>query len=230
MRKILLIGILLLAAGCGGGNKAKEDATPAPGKAVLVFPAQNSACTSGTVVSDDVSTIDFSWNATDNTDTYDVVIKDLLTNKITTQTANTNQLQVNLSRNTPYAWYVQSKSSGTIKTTQSDTWKFYNAGLGVVSYAPFPAEITSPTYGQVVTASSGTVNLTWKGSSIDNNIVAYGVYFGTDPSPAALQDNIKDSFLNNISVKSNTTYYWRVVTMDANGNFSDSGTYQFKVN
>lgn len=228
MRKYLIvISILFVAiAGCKKGDNTPPD----PSKTTLVFPLQNSACTTGTVISATQSTITFTWNSSANTDSYVVYIKNLLTATTTTQTATTNQLSATLNRDTPYSWYVVSKSNSSINTTQSDTWKFYNAGLGTVSHPPFPADNPSPAYGQNVTATAGAINLTWTASDPDNDIAGYDVYFGTTATPALSKSNVTDKFVNGVTVTSGITYYWKVITKDVAGNTSDSGVFQFKVN
>jgi hypothetical protein len=229
---LLIIPALLILASCGGSSK-QNNPTPiipaTPAKASLSLPAQNAVCTSGTIISATESSITFSWGVSGNTDSYDLSIKNLLTSAVTTQNTTQTQATVTLSRNTPYSWYIVSKSTQTTTTTQSDTWKFYNSGPGVVTYAPFPADITAPTFGQTVTGP--TVNLTWTGSdATPDQVASYDVYFGTTSSPAILKSTITDSFVNSVSVTANQTYYWKVVTRDINGNTSDSGLYQFTVN
>jgi hypothetical protein len=230
MRKAALyIVVICLLMGCGG---KKNNPTPplSPAKAILTAPTENAVCTTGTVISGTQSTITFTWNASSNTDSYDLVLKNLLTSATTTQSSSQTQLAVTLLRNTPYSWYIVSKSTKTATTAQSDTWKFYNSGPGVVTYAPYPADITSPTFGQSVAATSGTVNLTWTGSAVDNStIINYDVYFGTSSTPALFKSAVTDSFVDGVSVTSGTTYYWKVITQDVNGNTSDSGVFQFSV-
>lgn len=227
---LIILFVSLILAGC---SKKKNPAPPPPAdpvKAVLTAPAQNEVCTTGTVISSTQSSITFTWNTAANTSSYDVIIKNLLTSISTTQNTSDTKLIVTLDRNTPYSWYVVSKSTKTTNTAQSDTWKFYNSGPGVVTYAPYPAEITSPTFGQDLPSTTGTVNLTWTGSAVDNSTIKnYDVYFGTTNTPAILQSAITDSFVNGVTVTAGTTYYWRVITRDVNGNTSDSGLYQFTV-
>ena len=233
MKSKLLIAVLfLIATGCGKKNSPTPAPAPdlTPGKAVLTFPNQNEACTSGTIISSTQSSVLFTWLAAGNAESYDLNLKNLLTGVTTSQTSTTAQLQITLSRNTPYSWYIVSKSSKSATTAQSDVWKFYNAGAGTVSYAPYPADAVAPTIGQNVTASAGTVNLSWKGSSVDGNITSYDVYFGTGTSPGLLKSNVTNSFYNNVGVASGFKYYWKIVTKDANGNTSDSGLFQFTVN
>jgi len=226
MRKsILLITIILCLAAC----KSNDTVVPIPGKAALVFPAQNALCTTGTAVSNTQSTISLSWNSSSNTDSYEVNIKNLLTGTTTTQSTTNTTLDISLLRNTPYSWSVTSKSSSSASTTQSDVWKFYNAGLGVTYYAPFPAVLVSPKYGQNLTATT-TVDLTWTGSSVDNNITGYDLYFGTSSTPPLFKSDVNTTSVNNVAVTSGTTYFWKIVTKDSQGNNSTSDTYNFTLN
>ena len=240
-KQLLTLTIYLLLFGCGGkgsnpqpgggGGGGGTTPPPAPSQATLVLPAQSSVCTTGSVVSDSTSIITFSWDASANTTSYQLNIENLLTNAAVTQTSSQTQVTVTLSRNTPYSWYIISSSTKTATTAQSSTWKFYNAGAGVVSYAPFPADIVSPTFGQTVTPTGGVVALTWTGSDVlANSIANYDVYFGTSKTPALLKSQITTTTINNVSVTANTTYYWEVVTRDDLGNTSNSGVYQFTVN
>lgn len=213
--------------------KKSSDPEPVkqPGKAVLLFPAQNEACTSGTIISDTQSSIEFKWNRSDNTDSYDLVLKNLETGISSTYpTAANNQLNINLSRNTPYSWYIISKSASNGTPIQSEVWKFYNAGPASIFYAPYPADGMVPIMGSSVTATGGKITLDWNGSDADNDIVSYNVYFGTTANPTLLSGNLVNSILNDVTVVSNTTYYWKVLTKDSKGNTSDSGNYQFRVN
>jgi hypothetical protein len=216
--------------GCGGKSNPTPPTVATPLRALLTAPAQNAVCTTGTVISTSQSSVAFSWNAAENTDSYDLILKNLLTSTSTTQNTTATQLTVTLARNTPYSWYVVSKSTKTNVTAQSDAWKFYNSGPGVVTYAPFPAEITAPLFGQNVTATSGKINLTWKGSSVTaGTIASYDVYFGTTSTPPLVYNAITNSFVNDVSVTSTTTYYWKVITKAVDGNTSDSGIFKFTV-
>ncbi|MBS1531117.1 MAG: hypothetical protein JSU01_12480 [Bacteroidetes bacterium] len=223
---VLIVSSVLLQA-CGGGGKHNQ-VQPAPGQATLLTPAQNAVCITGTAVSSTQSSVQFSWNAGSNATSYDLVLKNLLTSASTTQTTTSTSLLVNLDQDTPYSWYIVSKSAGG--TATSDTWKFYNSGPGVVTYPPYPAEITAPTFGQSVTAGAGTVNLTWVGSSVtQGTIVNYDVYFGSSTTPPLMQSKVTTSYLNGVAVTSGATYYWKVITRDNAGNTSDSGVYWFSV-
>lgn len=228
--KLLKIGILFsvvaLFITCG----KKESEPPAPEASLLVAPAKDEVCFSGKVISDLESTIEFKWSAAPNAETYELSIKNLQTNEIFTHLASTTSLELTLKRNVPYSWFVTSKSSKSPKVAVSPTWKFYNSGKGITSYPPFPAEIIAPTFGQKITAINNKISLQWRGSDSDNDIVNYDVYFGTSKTPSLTEGKITASTLTNIPVNASTTYYWKIITRDSNGNTSDSGVYSFSVN
>ncbi len=224
IKRIIGLAIIVLITACGKGS---SDPEKAPGTANLLAPIKDQICTTGTVFSLTQSAVAFSWSAAENADNYEITVKNLLTQTETKQSAASTQATVTLARNTPYSWFITSKSQNSSTTTKSDVWKFYNSGAGVVAYAPYPADLLAPAFGQIITASNGKVNLSWKGSSVDNNIVSYNVYFGPSKNPDLYRSQTKDSFVNDIAVSANTTYYWTVITIDSNGNISTSPTYNF---
>jgi len=229
MKKLLSICVMgLILNGCGG--KKNNPVPTLPGQASLIAPSLDEICTTGTVISNTETSIHFSWNTSTNTGSYTLVINNLLTSAAITQNTTETQINVNLSRNTPFSWYIISKSASGSATSQSATWKFYNSGPGVTTYAPFPAEISTPKFGEIVTAVNGMVDLTWQGSSVDPASIAnYDVYLGTGDSPGLAFPEITTSYLHNMPVVSGSTYYWRVITRDKTGDTSDSGVYQFTV-
>lgn len=226
MRRILILFSYLLSS-CGG---SEEHPAPAPTAAILSSPSNNESCTTGTVISDTESRITFSWIAGTNADSYQLTVTNLLNQTQQSQTTTTTSVELTLKRNTPYSWYIISKSSKNPTTVNSNTWKFYNAGLATTSYPPYPAEITSPTLGQTVTSTNGKISLQWIGSDADNDIINYDVYLGTTISPVLIKSQHNSTTLADVSVNSRTTYYWKVITRDANGNTSDSGLFEFRTN
>lgn len=231
MKKVFTLILIALLMSCS--SKKEEAATPDPSKvlnnpakASLSFPAQNEACTSGTVISETKSSLVFRWTVSANTDSYELVLKDLITQQITRHQSTTNSLEITLDRNTPYSWSVISKAKNVTETAQTDTWKFYNAGPGAVSYAPFPAEMISPAFAESVDVQNGQVTLIWKGSDVDNDIVNYNVYFGKAANPPIIKAGVTTSSLT-VDASFKETYYWKIIAVDAKGNTSDSGVYQF---
>ncbi|WP_242157173.1 hypothetical protein [Aestuariivivens sediminis] len=230
---ILVLSITILM-GCSSGSDA-PDPDPGPGQidppgiAALVFPEQNSECTEGTNPTDTESDVLFNWNDAPHANAYQLVVKNLSAQTTAQYNTADSQINVTLLRGTPYAWYVISKNSGT-QTTPSATWKFYNAGVGASSYAPFPAELVAPQMGVSLNASTPNVLLQWSGSDVDNDIVGYDVLFGTGNPPTNNQaTNLSDSELL-VPVTSGVTYYWQVITKDGQGSHSSSSIFEFKVN
>ena len=231
MYKIVFAIVLSIAlTACSKKKKDNPDDvnnTDAPEAAALVFPDNNLECTEGTVINDSQSSILFKWQNADNATSYEVNLTNLNTNTSTSMNANTNEVSITVDRNTPYSWYVVSKSSGTTETAQSDTWRFYNQGEGVLSYAPFPATVVSPTRGQTLT-SAGSVNLEWQGNDVDNDLVEFEVLFDTNANPTS-SIAITAQSSTAVSTSSGQTYYWRVISKDRAGNTSQSEIFDFKV-
>ena len=161
------------------------------------------------------------------TNSYSVVVKNLITDVISTYNANTNQTTITLNKAEPYSWYIVSKSNATTQTAQSPTWKFYLAGDAEIHYAPFPATINFPTPGSTITGTS--TKLEWTGSDVDNDIVSYQVYLDIT-NASTLLSTTTNSTIENVAIQNGNTYYWKVITTDSQGNTSSSGVFTFKVN
>lgn len=229
MKKIFLF-LIVVIIGFACKKKSSDGGTnPAnpPGTATLIFPTKNEKCISGIITSDTESTISFTWNASTNTDSYEVNIKNLFTNASVTYISNSTKLNAKLLRNTPYSWFVTSKSNKVSTTATSEVWKFYNAGIASVSYAPFPAEIVSPKNRIILATGITNIELSWIGVDIDGDLINYDVYYGTSDNPPIFKANYLSSSINNLSIKTNTNYYWKIISRDAKGNTSDSGLMSF---
>lgn len=224
MRRIFQFGLILLSlvAGCG-----KDDPQP-PAKATLVFPDQNSECTTGVSVNDLSSEVEFRWNPASGVDTYELRVINLLNGVSQTRRTTETSAVVPLQKGTPFSWQVIATNS--VGVTESDVWRFYNAG-SQTSYAPFPATILKPGPGSSVRPDgNGLVILEWNSSDVDNDLERYQVYIDTvDPpvnlaaEPAAATETL------GIALNPGAVYYWKVISMDRAGNRSDSGVYSFKV-
>lgn len=221
---MLLVAVFI--ASCGGKH---NDPMVNPTASLLIFPDKDAACIVGGNVSATQSTVSFKWQSAATADSYDITIKDLISGNTITKSSSGLQLDIALALNTPYSWFVTSKVKNNSSTAKSDTWRFYNSGPGVSSYAPFPAEVISPAMEQKIDAVSGNVTLSWSGKDIDNDIVDYDVYLGNSSTPVLLKANVTDSKVA-VAVTSKKTYYWKIITRDSKGNKSDSGVFQFSVN
>jgi hypothetical protein len=210
--------------GGGGGGTTPTPTAKTPGKAVLTSPANNKTCeevnTSGQVT--------FSWNASTDTDKYDLKITNLNTQGVTNQNnITTTSKAVTLTKGIPYSWSITSKNEGT-KTTTSDIWQFYLAGDGVVNYAPFPATAVSPSPGASVARTSGKVTVEWSGSDADDDSLTYTLEMDTTDGiqGTVIAEDISASSVE-VSVEADTVYYWRVISSDGQ-NTSTSIVYTFR--
>src|SRR5690606_16705733 len=123
-------------------------------------------------------------------------------------------------RSTPYQWFVVSKAISNTTTANSNVWKFYNSGLGVVNYVPFPADVISPQRGSEI-ENTNTVSLEWNTVDLDNDITNYEVFIGTvNPPDTSL--GITSQTTIQATVSSATVFYWMVKTIDNAGNISES--------
>ncbi|MBT8290959.1 MAG: hypothetical protein KJO93_08980 [Muriicola sp.] len=217
---------------CGGSSDPDPEPEPPvvvtpPSAAALIFPDNNTECNEGIVVNETQSTVNFRWSDSENTDSYQVNLRNLDNNNTSRTNSSINSADITILRGVPYEWFVVSRADGTNETSTSPTWRFYNQGPGVENYAPFPADVVSPERGSTVTAS-GTVSLVWAGSDVDNDLEDFEVFFGTDSSALASLGTTTDSTLD-ATVVSGTVYYWRIVSRDSQGNTSQSEIFDFQV-
>ena len=204
---------------------------PSPGKSSLSAPENNEVCYEGEEVDDSNSEVTFSWDASSDTDSYDLVITNQETSQSQTESGITSTSKaVTLATDISYSWKVVSKANDTSDTTESDTWQFYLAGDGQENYAPFPATILSPTSGAAVDANNGSITLSWEGNDPDEgDNLTYTIYFD---QVDGLQDPIEEELTETeleVIVESGTTYYWRVKTSDGKSS-SFTLVYSFIVN
>ena len=204
---------------------------PTPGKSNLSAPENNEVCYEGEEVDDSNSEVIFSWDASSDTDSYDLVITNQETSQSQTESGITSTSKaVTLATDVSYSWKVVSKANDTSDTTESDTWQFYLAGDGQENYAPFPATILSPTSGAAVDSNNGGITLSWEGNDPDEgDSLTYTIYLDeVDGLQDPIEEDSSETELE-VSVESGTTYYWRVKTSDGKSS-SFTLVYSFIVN
>ncbi len=220
---LLFVGFMLI--GC-----SKKDAPIPPEVSLLLFPLENSECTTGQDLNATTSQVEFKWSSANNTETYELRVTNLNTG--ITQTISTQALSAKLplAKGAPFSWLVNSKNSQVSASTPSATWRFYNAGYQTV-HPPFPPVIIAPKLAEYVFKDiNNEVTLDWSGADVDNDIMGYDVYFSTETPPVNLTTSTPaGTTAFKVSVSSNTVYYWRVVAKDGQGNSSDSGIFNFTV-
>lgn len=225
MKLIQIVFIALVFVGCSKGEAPKP-----PEIARLTYPEKNSECTSGVTINATTSEVEFRWQMALHTDTYELRVTNLDNNS--TQTISTKSLSVKLplQKGVPFSWSVNTKNASLTQITPSETWQFYNAGFET-THVPFLAEIVTPKSGESIFRDiNNEITLDWNGADIDNDIQFYEVYLSTVSPPATLLETLGGGTTSRkTSVTADTVYYWKVVTIDREGNKSDSGIYSFKV-
>ncbi len=225
MRKAFIWTIVLLMIGCG------KDSPKPPEAALLSFPLQDSECTTGVSLNDRTSQVEFRWQEARFADTYELKVTNILTGQsVTNAPTLALSARVPILKGTPYKWRVTTRNEETQEIALSEEWFFYNAG-NQTTYPPFPARIIEPGSGSsVVRDINNQITLSWTGADADNDIQSYEVYLDTAPDPQVLIASPSVS-INQVQadVAIDTVYYWRVVTLDRQGNASDSGVFSFRV-
>lgn len=228
---IICLALLVLGCSTSSDSNVTEGSKPPDAEnevtdleVKLYFPQENMLCNEGTNLTPTESTVFFEWRS-NGADNYKIVIENLSSGTIIERETTEDIIPIVIQRATAYSWYVEAESEGEIE--QSETWQFYNAGPGAQSYAPFPAAIIAPNMAQSIAATT-TVTLQWTGNDVDDDIVGYDVYFGTNATPDLFASDISTTE-SNVSVTSGAIYYWKVITKDSLGNTSDSGVFQFRV-
>ncbi len=224
MKGLLFAFCVLMLVAC------RKDSPKPPAAAVLSFPLQNSECTTGVDLDGITSQVEFKWLQADNSQKYELRVTHLVKGTIQTLSTEALSAKLPLEKGAPYSWVVITRNSETQESASSAKWFFYNAGSRF-THAPFPAQPVAPLSGSTVSADiNNEVRLEWTGADVDNDITGYEIYFATETPPLDLA--ISGPMINtnlNVTVSSNSLYYWRITTTDSEGNTSDSGIFSFKV-
>lgn len=225
----MLVGVFLL--NCSGEDKETihQDrlSTDPPGTATLVFPPDNSDCLVSSDVSGNEMEIKFDWNDAENTNSYQLFVKNLITQVTESHTTTDSNKLVKVLKNTPYSWYVISMNN-TNHTSASGAWNFRTAANPVSSFSPYPAEAIFPTSFNRLDSGTNTVLLEWSTEGQIPEIKEYDVFFDV-VSPPGFMATVTGSSSLSVQVSSGNIYYWRVVTKDHFENSSESQIFQFSV-
>ncbi|MHA7832160.1 MAG: hypothetical protein ACX93O_13770 [Flagellimonas sp.] len=226
IRNIIWLSILVLLVSCGGD----DGPPPAPEGAALVFPEENSECTTGTDINQTSTQVTFRWMASNNTENYTLSVINLNTNVPQNISTASTSASLTITKGTPYAWSVTSRNSNSDQVASSPTWLFYNAG-SQTTYAPFPAQLVNPLSAATVQMDiANEVLLEWSGADVDNDIESFEVFFSeTNPPTTSVGITNASAMEIPVGVESGTVYYWRVVTTDQEGNTSISVVFDFRV-
>ncbi|MFC6859363.1 fibronectin type III domain-containing protein [Zunongwangia atlantica] len=213
MRNIITLVFILCLFSCSPSDSSESE-IPAenkpPNAPQLVYPADNSLCVD--------SEIQFEWSNVDDPDldevSYRIEISEnrSFTNIIESMNTENNNLAVTLSEGTAYYWRVNSIDENDNESDFSKVFAFYVEGEAMSNYIPFKAERISPLNNEELTSSSFT--LKWEATDLDNDDLKFDLYFGISENPPLIAENL-DSTEFEVSLESNTRYYWQVNSKDA---------------
>ncbi len=200
-----------------------------PTSSNLIFPNNNSECTEGELTSDTLMKIEFSWSVSNNTNSYDLVIKNLKNNTTSTYSTNNTSYLVELSRGAPYSWHVISKSNKTDSIAESEEWKFYSFGNEVSNYAPFPPELIYPkTSSEFNSLEVNKIDFIWEATDIDDESLKFSFRLDTlNPPIKVVAENVLQNNFN-VPIEISGSYYWQVSAKDENNNISYSRISEFE--
>ncbi len=226
-RTTVLVFAATVIFSCGGGGDNATEAEQAPDKVtILTYPTNNLLCID--------NTIEFEWGeSTDpNGDVVFYVLEIATKNDFSdaeTFTLREETLKsVTLDIGSAYFWRVLARDSKNNKSEYSEVYQFYTEGEAEENHLPFSPVLVSPTNGTDV--SSGSVDLIWNATDVDDDPLTYDVYFDTaNPPVAKVGDNQSDN-KKNVSVSAATTYYWKVVVKDGKGGESIGQIWSFETN
>ena len=214
--------IIILAIAC------KKEVIITPEPPLLIGPENNNSCSSETIISAGKSQVNFSWQAALNADEYELIIRNIQTNDDIQLTTFRTFSAVVLDRGNQYSWWVISKYNADQTFSKSWVWTFYLEGSQKSSHFPFPANLLNPKSNDQISLIDGKYVFRWETTDLDNDIIEYDLYLGTDPSELILTAEKLSFNYVELSLNSNQFYYWKVITKDAEGNSSSSPINGFK--
>ncbi len=220
-----MMAIAILIA-CGGDD---DGPPPVPGEAILVFPEQNSECTTGIDVTSSSSQVVFEWQPAQNVNSYTLTAINLFTNVPQTTTTTGTTAALTIEKGAPFSWSVSTSNTESNETTISDSWLFYNAGPQT-NYPPFPAQIIVPKSGATVQKNANNeVVLQWQGADVEDDIATFEIFFSDQNPPETLLIATGSEISEASATVVSGIYFWKVITVDSVGNRSDSGVFDFRV-
>ena len=220
LKKIASIVITVLLCTCS------KPSIPEPEAVLLTTPENSNTCVPLSTTARQ-GIINFGWEESQNTDSYEVFVRNSITQTEKRKSADLTSTTITLDRGAPYSWWVVSSSDASAVDTKSEVWSFYLEGIQQETFLPFSAQLNNPQDEQEVTLSSGEINLQWTGSDLDDDIAHYQVYIGTDAAQMTLvQDNLRASSYSAL-LDVGQTYFWQIITVDQRGNKSQSAIQSF---
>ena len=149
-------------------------------------------------------TQDISWSAASGASNYDVYFGQSSPGTSQGNQAATNFDTGTMDNDTTYYWRIDSNNVAGMTT--GNVWSF-------TTIIAAPAQVTGASPADAATNQAITVDISWSAASGADN---YDVYFGQS-SPGASQGNQAGTSYEPGSLSNDTTYYWRIDSVNAGG-------------
>jgi 20S proteasome alpha/beta subunit len=187
-----------------------------PAVPVPVSPGTASQASEPTLSS---STVTLSWNAVSGATSYEVAVRDMVTNQLVVdQTVSGTSDQVSLSPGGSYRWDVDAIDSAGASSFSSPLY-FLTQGSVSVPAVPVPVSPGTASQASEPTLSSSTVTLSWNAVS---GATSYEVAVRDLGTNLVVADQIVSGTSYQASLSSGHSYRWDVDAIDSAGasNFS----------
>ncbi|MFB6320140.1 hypothetical protein [Saccharicrinis sp. FJH54] len=193
----------------------------APEQPELLAPANNS--TTG------INALDLKWRCSDPDGddlSYDVYFDDADASTLVTEDhSDTTWTTGSLNFNTTYYWKViANDNNGNL--VSSEVWSFTT----LANLAPEQPELLAPANNS--TTGINALDLKWRCSDPEGDDLSYDVYFDDADASTLVSENQNDTTWSTGSLLLNTTYFWKIIAKDSNGNLvsSEIWTFTFDIN
>ncbi|CAN5137249.1 hypothetical protein BH23BAC2_BH23BAC2_22480 [soil metagenome] len=230
MRLIYLISLsaLLLSGGC---SKEDPETAPkpvqenrAPETPMLVRPVENESCTS--------TNLTFEWKAAEDPDgdnvSYQLEVSQNQNFSGSVQARQTGTLTavLNLDPGVTYYWRAKAIDTRYTSSSYSGVRKFYTEPKLPSNGIPYQPEVVFPGNNSVVDGDK--ILLKWNARDPDGDELLYDLYFANQNPPQLIKDNHPTTSLE-VTIESNSTYYWKIVAKDPHGAKAIGEVWSFKV-
>ncbi|MFC2170565.1 hypothetical protein ACFLQJ_01145, partial [Calditrichota bacterium] len=125
----------------------------------------------------------------------------------------------NLLFDTNYFWKIIARDHNENQTTGS-LWTFRTT-------PNHPPMITDPEPEDGAVDVSIILTLSWRGSDPEGDSLTHTIYFSDSLNPSLVSENQQDSTFYPDTLFYNTTYYWRIVADDIQGNSTEGALWSF---
>ncbi len=221
--KRLIALCLLIFWGCG------PDPIPDPEAVLLVAPENLNSCTTASRINATERQVRFQWTVALHADNYELIVQNNKTQERFTSNTALQNASLILPSGASYRWSVRSKSTLTPVTTDSESWYFYLEGDPKTSHFPFPAQLKVPEdEAKIRLNAANTFLFQWEGADLDEDILSYDFYLGEEPNLLRLHQAEISNTQISVELSRGLTYYWQIITRDAQQNESSSRVFVFQ--